>query len=133
MEPGTPYYVSLRAWNTAGLQATAVSDGVTVDTTAPTPGVVFTGRRYSHRHAQASTTSLEASWTAFEDGDSGVTSYHVSVYDERDAGVPLVPFRDVGVETVCTLDGLSLEHGHRLESLSLYIYTPLVLRCLSLN
>ena len=119
MEPGTRYYISVRACNTAGLQTTTVSDGVTVDTTAPSPGVAFTSRRYSHRHAQSSTTSLSASWSGFEDGESGVTSHHVTLYDERDPAVPLVPFRDVGAETSYTFDGLVLEHGHRSGALHL--------------
>ena len=135
VEAGTRYYVSVRAWNMAGLQTTAVSDGVAVDPSAPTAGVVFVGLRYSHQHAQSSATSLSASWSGFEDMDSGVTSYHATVYDERDAAVPLTSFRDVGVETAYTFD-LVLEHGHRFESLHIsttVLFSPFclfVLPCL---
>ncbi|KAK7101794.1 hypothetical protein V1264_020121 [Littorina saxatilis] len=115
METGARYYVSVRAWNSAGLQTTAVSDGVSVDSTPPTPGVVFTGGRYTHTHAQFSATSLSASWTGFEDKESGVTSYHVTVYDETgpNSTTPLLPFQDAGVKTSYTFDDFGLEHGHR--------------------
>ena len=90
MEPGTRYYVSVRAQNEAGLHTTAVSDGIIVDVTAPTVGVVFNTDRHVNRHSQNSGTVLSASWHGFEDRHSGVTSYYVSVYDVENTTMSLL-------------------------------------------
>ncbi|KAK7092487.1 uncharacterized protein [Littorina saxatilis] len=113
MEEGTRYYVSLRAWNEAGLQTTLVSDGVSIDVMPPIPGVVFSSRHHNSRHAQSSQNSLDASWHGFEDRHSGVTSYHVALYDVDDVTEPVAPFTDVGFLTQFEFKGLSLAHGHR--------------------
>lgn len=113
MEEGTRYYVSLRAWNEAGLQATLVSDGVSIDVMPPIPGVVFSSRHHNSRHAQSSQNSLDASWHGFEDRHSGVTSYHAALYDVDDVTEPVAPFTDVGFLTQFEFKGLSLTHGHR--------------------
>ena len=113
LEPGTRYYVTVRAWNEAGLQTTAVSDGFLVDVTAPRPGVVFTSGRHSNRHAQSSLSTMSASWHGFEDRDSGVASYHVAVYDTDDDVQPVMPLSYVGVQDEVLLHNLTLQHGHR--------------------
>ena len=113
MEPGTRYYVSVRAWNQAGLQTTVVSDGVLIDVTPPAGGVVFPSRHYGNRYAQSSTTTLAASWHSFEDRHSGVTSYHAAIYDVDDLTTPIVPYTGVGILTQFVFSGLSLKHGHR--------------------
>ena len=113
LEPGTRYYVTVRAWNEAGLQTTAVSDGFLVDVTPPLPGVVFASGRHSNRHAQSSVSTISASWHGFEDRHSGVRSYHVAVYDADDPTVPLMPFTDVGTKTELRLLDLTLQHRHR--------------------
>jgi hypothetical protein len=113
LEHGTRYYVTVRAWNEAGLQTTAVSDGFLIDVTPPVPGVVFTTAHHSNAHAQSSTTNITASWHGFEDSDSGVMSYHVTVYDSNNVTAPIIPFVDVGVATEWSLQNLPLEHLHR--------------------
>ena len=113
MEPGTRYYVSVRAWNQAGLQTTLVSDGVVIDLTPPAGGVVFPTRHYGNQHAQSSTTTLAASWHSFEDRHSGVTSYYAALYDADDVTTPVVPYTGVGILTQFVFSGLSLKHGHR--------------------
>ena len=113
MEPGTRYYVSVRAQNEAGLHTTAVSDGIIVDVTAPTAGVVFNTDRHVNRHSQNSGTVLSASWHGFEDRHSGVTSYYVSVYDVDNTNMSLLTDFHAGFKNKYTLDGLDLQHGHR--------------------
>ena len=89
MEQGTRCYVSVRAWNQAGLQTTVVSDGILIDVTTPVGGVFFSSRHYGNRHAQSSATTLAAPWHSFEDRHSGVTSFHVALYDADDVTTPL--------------------------------------------
>ncbi|KAK7483107.1 hypothetical protein BaRGS_00025675, partial [Batillaria attramentaria] len=112
LETGTRYYFSIRATNAAGLMTTAVSDGVTVDVTPPVVGVAFAAHGHTNRFAQTSTTTIEASWHGFQDQQSGVTSYHVTVYDVTDNS-SVMPFTDVGINTEYTLSGLALEHNHK--------------------
>ena len=113
LEPGTRYYVTVRAWNEAGLQTTAASDGFLVDVTPPLPGVVFASGRHSNRPAQSSASTISASWHGFEDRHSAVSSYHVAVYDADDVTTPVMPFTNVGMETELRLQNLTLEHQHR--------------------
>ena len=84
-----------------------------IDLTPPTGGVVFPSRHYGNRHAQSSTTTFTASWHSFEDRHSGVTSYHVALYDADDVTTPVVPYTGVGILTQFVFSGLSLKHGHR--------------------
>ncbi|KAL8573303.1 hypothetical protein ACOMHN_032765 [Nucella lapillus] len=112
LEPGTRYYVTVRAWSGAGLQTTAASDGFLVDVTSPVPGVVFPSRRYGNRHAQSSTSALWASWHGFEDGGSGVKFYQAAVIDAGSGSVS-ASFLNVGFKTEVQLGGLALVHGHR--------------------
>ena len=113
LEPGTRYYVTVRAWNEAGLQTTAVSDGFLVDVTAPLPGVVFASSHHGNRHAQSSLSTISASWHGFQDQHSGVTAYYVAVYDARNESEPVMPLSDVGVTSELLLRNLTLQHGHR--------------------
>ncbi|HOO55339.1 MAG TPA: hypothetical protein PLN69_00845, partial [bacterium] len=68
------YYVSVKARNNAGLESgPGTSDGILVDTTAPSTPVV------NHPDAYTSSTDrLEASWTS-SDEESGIVEYQVSV------------------------------------------------------
>jgi hypothetical protein len=113
LEHGTRYYVTVRAWNEAGLQTSAVSDGFMIDVTRPVPGVVFNTGRHSNAHAQSSTSSISASWHGFEDRHSGVRSYHVTVYDVDNDTAPIMPFANVGVANEWTVSELLLQHNHR--------------------
>ena len=113
LEPDTRYYIMVRAWNEAGLQTTAVSDGFLVDVTAPLPGVVFASSHHSNRHAQSSLSTISASWHGFQDQHSGVTTYYVAVYDAHNQSEPVMPLSDVGVTSELLLRNLTLQHGHR--------------------
>ncbi|XP_070204014.1 uncharacterized protein [Littorina saxatilis] len=112
LEPGTRYFVTVRAWNEAGLQTTAVSDGFLSDVTPPVAGVVFASGRHSNRHVQSSTSTLASSWHGFEDKHSGVASYHAAVYDTSDVTMPVMSFGGVGIKTELGLQNLTLQHQH---------------------
>lgn len=86
---GIPVFVSVRAYNRAGLSTIAVSAPVTVDTTPPTAGQVFNGlirnaggtpmqMRIITRAQVAQEPVLTAQWTAFSDSLAGIEGYQVS-------------------------------------------------------
>ncbi|KAK7493733.1 hypothetical protein BaRGS_00015062 [Batillaria attramentaria] len=117
LEQGTPYYATVRAVNSAGLMTTATSDGFTVDVTPPVAGVVFNTHGHTNRHAQSSTTSMHASWHGFNDRHSGVTSYHVALYDAGDRVTPILPFKNIGFRTKYIFEGLTLRDKHSYQVL----------------
>jgi hypothetical protein len=73
---GRRYYVSIRACNTAGLCAAhAYSNGITVDLTPPTVGVVFDGLSHMQVTHQVDRTHVYSSWDGFHDLESGLRHY----------------------------------------------------------
>ena len=113
MAEGTRYYVTVRAWNGAGLSTTVVSDGIVKDHTPPRPGHVFLSSRHAADHVTEDVTTLRASWHGFEDLQSGVASYSVALFDVGDLTTPVVDFVEVGFRTEHVFHGLSLQHLHR--------------------
>ena len=113
MVEGTHYYVTVRAYNGAGLTSTLTSDGVTKDVSPPTTGVVYASSRHATRHATDVVTTLSASWHGFEDLHSGVTSYSVALFDAGGDSAPEVSFQPVALRTAHRFQGLALTHGHR--------------------
>ena len=113
MAEGTRYYVTVRAWNGAGLSTTVVSDGIVKDHTPPRPGHVFLSSRHAADHVTEDVTTLRASWHGFEDLQSGVASYSVALFDVGDLTTPVVDFVEVGFQTEHVFHGLSLQHRHR--------------------
>ena len=113
MTEGTRYYVSVRAWNGAGLSTTLVSDGLVRDNTPPLPGSVFLSSRHASDHVTDDVTTLSASWHGFEDLESGVASYSLALFDVADLSTPVVDFVAVGFRTEHVFQGLSLQHRHR--------------------
>ena len=107
---GTKYYVTVRASNGAGLQATATADGVTPDTSQP-------GINGSPRDGlaadityQTSTTTISANWDGcFADPQSGIAGYEWAIYIS--GGANIQPYTSVGTATSATNSSLSLTSG----------------------
>ncbi len=102
---GLTYYILCKATNNQSLtSAVGASDGITVDTSAPsTPEVADSGQYTS------SSNSLTASWSSY-DPESAIERYFVAV----GSGVGLIdtmPWQDFGTNTQGTLNGLSLSQG----------------------
>ena len=82
---GTRYYVTVTLVDAIGQRAPAASDGVAVDSTAPTGGVVVDGRRsdFEEKDFQYGT-KLFVWWDGFADPESGVTSYEAALSTRDD-------------------------------------------------
>lgn len=99
---GGTYFVNVRATNGALLvSAVGSSDGITLDTTAPTTPVVTDDGDFT-----ASTTQLHATWTA-SDPESGIQLYRYAI-GTSPGGTNVVPWTDNGTATSVTRTGLSL-------------------------
>jgi subtilisin-like proprotein convertase family protein len=108
---GRTYYVSIRALNGVGLNATAISDGITVDTSAPTitglPGDGLAG----DLDVQTSLTALSANWASlFADPQSGIVRYEWAI-GTTVGGANVQAYTDVGVATSASNSSLSLTPG----------------------
>ncbi len=109
---GQTYFVTVRTLNAAGLVgATATTDGITVDTTAPVLTQVNDGAG-----ADVDTWGLSgvvsASWTTVTDAESGVTQLSASLGLSAGA-TDLAGWQDVTGLTSTTFTGLSLAAGQR--------------------
>ena len=79
LSDGTTYFVSVRATDSDGnVSSVATSNGVTVDTTAPTPGTVNDGMG-ADIDWQNSTSTIQANWSGFSDATSGIASYDYAI------------------------------------------------------
>jgi len=104
------YYVSVRAENGVGLYSTAASDGITIDTSAPSPpGTVNDGPDVDMQFA-GSTSELTANWTASSDSESGILSYWYAI-GSTPGGTDIVGWTDNGASLTTTRAGLSLVEG----------------------
>jgi uncharacterized membrane protein YgdD (TMEM256/DUF423 family) len=104
---GGVYYVSVMAVDQAGnLSPAAVSDGVTLDSAPPTPGVVNDGDA-ADIDLQASQTSISANWSGFADAVSGIAGYQWAI-GTTPGGTNVQPFMSVGTATTATNSNLVL-------------------------
>ena len=105
------YYVIVCAVNNAGLKACLASDGVLVDPTPPTSGVVHDGILEPDIRYQATTHSMSANWERIWDLESRIEKFEWGI---GEIGEDLVQkFVDVGLQThVTSKKVLDLKHGH---------------------
>jgi hypothetical protein len=106
---GQIYFVTVRATSGTGAQVTATSDGVTVDTSGPVAGVVSDGVA-ADIDWQSSTTTIDANWTAFIDGQSGITGYEWAI-GTTSGGTQIQGFTSVGLGTSATNSSLALSNA----------------------
>ncbi len=110
---GGVYYLAVKAINNAGLESVGFSDGILVDTTAPTPPMVIDYGDFS-----LSKSELKVSMIA-SDAESGIAEYRLSLGTLED------PDRIFGDRTVMSSGGM--EHlnltGLNLEEGQVYIFT----------
>jgi hypothetical protein len=110
---GGTYYLAVKAINNAGLESVGFSDGILVDTTAPTLPMVIDYGDFS-----LSKSELKVSMVA-SDAESGIAEYRLSLGTLED------PDRVFGDRTVMSSGGM--EHvnltGLNLEEGQVYIFT----------
>ncbi|KAI8507103.1 hypothetical protein Bbelb_155420, partial [Branchiostoma belcheri] len=113
LHEGHTYYVSVKAYNMVGLVAMATSSAVAVETTPPTMGNVYDGRRKdvaSDVDYQPGVTSIHAHWGGFHDPHTSIISYSWSVGTCPKCSNILQP-QNVGIVTEASVDGLTLFPG----------------------
>ena len=105
------YYVIVCAINNAGLKSCLSSDGLLIDPTPSTSGVVYDGILEPDIQYQSSTTKMSANWERIWDLESRVDKFEWGIGDKYPGSV--MDFTDVGLQThVTTKKVLALQHGH---------------------
>ncbi|MBI3009681.1 MAG: fibronectin type III domain-containing protein, partial [Candidatus Omnitrophica bacterium] len=104
----TRYYYQVRAKNGDGLWGafSAVSDGILIDTTAPSAVTVT-----DDGATQTDTASLHATWTASTDAESGIQYYQYQIRKDATNGTIIVNWTSTGLATDVTHTGLTLNVG----------------------
>ena len=107
------YYVMVCAVNNAGLKTYLSSDGVLIDPTSPTSGVVHDGILEPDIRYQASTTMMSANWERIWDLESRIARFEWGIGSSDGDQTNVQSFIDVGLQThVQSHNTLALKHGH---------------------
>lgn len=101
---GERYYVTVNAVNGAGVQTTYTSDGVTVDETPPTSGIVIHGDGRDSKYVNGEQ-DIHAQWINFEDLESDIDSYEIALCDARNVSFCPQSFTGVGKATNVSITG----------------------------
>jgi NAD(P)-dependent dehydrogenase (short-subunit alcohol dehydrogenase family) len=121
LETGVVYVVTVRAWNGARLYTDIQSHGVYIDAIPPRAGSVFDGVVEGidavivegvDAEWHASTASLPASWSGFEDTHSGIAWYEMGI-GSSSCATDVHAFVNVGSGTSGRVSGLTLTSGVR--------------------
>ena len=111
--PGARFVSKITCTNGDGFSSTSSSDGVVVDLTAPTSGVVRDGSSLlTDVEYQSSTTTVKAVWNPFEDQESGIAGYRWGL-GTTPGDVDTVNFTDTGRMTFGKAENVTLAHGVR--------------------
>ena len=112
LEDGVKYFVTVRAWNGAGQYVETVSNGVMVDVTVPTAGMVWDGDGSvaEDLNYQSALGSLSARWSGFGDVPSGVELYRWAI-GSSPGGTELFNYRVITRGATGQSAEVSLESG----------------------
>ncbi len=108
---GNTYYFQAAARNGSEMFGNAiVSDGVLIDTTAPTDIATVNDGAGADIAWSTSSTTASANWSDSSDGESGVASYYYAIGSAAGA-TDVVDWTDNGTATDVTRAGLALSDG----------------------
>ena len=106
------YYFTICAINKAGLRNCLSSDGVLIDFSPPSQGVVHDGIIEPDLKYQSSLTSMAANWEGIWDLESGIEQFEWSIGTSLQEKISIQNYVDVGLSThVRSQDVLNLVSG----------------------
>ena len=108
------FYCIVCAVNFAGLRRCISSDGVLVDHTPPSQGVVHDGILEPDLKYQSSMTSMAANWEGIWDLQSGIEKFEWAIGKSSSDKSSVLPYTDVGLSTHVRSEApLSLSSGQK--------------------
>ncbi|XP_055958832.1 uncharacterized protein LOC126829498 [Patella vulgata] len=100
LQEAKEYYSTVLAYNKAGLVSWANSDGILIDNTPPTSGIIHDGDDMHDKDYQSSSSMVSASWYGFSDSDSGIVKYYWCIgTDVSTTGCNILDWKNVGLNT----------------------------------
>ena len=117
---GTKSYVTVTATNGAGATTSITSDGVIVDDTPPSAGIVIDGVDSDEDYLNGEG-DITAHWFDFEDVESGIDSYEVALCNARNLSFCSQPFTGVGKATNVTFTGTVTHTSSKKYGFSKYL------------
>ena len=117
---GTKYYVTVTATNGAGATTSITSDGVIVDDTPPSAGIVIDGVDSDEDYLNGEG-DITAHWFDFEDVESGIDSYEVALCNARNLSFCSQQFTGVGKATNVTFTGTVTHTSSKKYGFSKYL------------
>ena len=110
VSPNRTYYSTVFVWNWAGLNASASSDGFTIDLTPPVIVYIRDGPKgMGDLKTQQSRTFLQANWDAY-DTDSGIEEYLVAI-GSTPLSSDIIDYKPAGQEKEWIANNLNLQSG----------------------
>lgn len=117
---GAKYYATVTATNGAGANTSITSDGVIVDDTPPSAGIVIDGLDSDEDYLNGEG-DITAHWFDFEDVESGIDSYEVALCNARNLSFCSQPFTGVGSATNVTFTGTVTHTSSKKSGISKYL------------
>ncbi|PFX19963.1 hypothetical protein AWC38_SpisGene15613 [Stylophora pistillata] len=108
------FYVIVCALNKAGLRNCISSDGVLLDLSLPSHGVVHDGIMVPDKNYQSTLTNIAANWEGIWDLDSGIEKFEWSIGTSKHNKTSVLNYTDVGLSTHVRSHGnLNLTSGKK--------------------
>ncbi|ESO88605.1 hypothetical protein LOTGIDRAFT_165389 [Lottia gigantea] len=110
------YYSTVLAFNKAGLCSWSTSDGIIIDSTPPSTGIIHDGLDPHDSEYQSSDSLLAASWYGFSDIGSGIVNYIWCVGRQNDSTTcDILPWTNVGLKIKTTdISPMELHSGDKI-------------------
>ncbi|XP_055958617.1 uncharacterized protein LOC130013975 [Patella vulgata] len=116
LQENREYYSTVLAYNKAGLLSWANSDGILIDNTTPTSGIIHDGNDIYDKDYQYSTTVISLSWYGFTDSGTGIVKYYWCIgTDISTTDCNIHDWKNVGLNTRVSVNLTSpLNHGMKI-------------------
>ncbi|ESO88602.1 hypothetical protein LOTGIDRAFT_234472 [Lottia gigantea] len=110
------YYSTVLAFNKAGFCSWSTSDGIIIDSTPPSTGIIHDGLDHHDSEYQSSESWLAASWYGFPDIGSGIVNYIWCVGRQNDSTTcDILPWTNVGLKIKTTdISPMELHSGDKI-------------------
>ena len=110
LKAGTVLFVTLKAFNGAGLTSQVTSGALMIDSTPPSQGSVSVGNAPGIHYLRQGE-PIKAEWSGFLDSEAGVQHYEWAVCHGFSTTDCITPYVNARKETSVTTEALSLEAG----------------------
>ncbi|XP_052790272.1 uncharacterized protein LOC128224469 [Mya arenaria] len=109
---GTRVFITVTAYNNAGLHVTISSDGFIVDIDNPTAGVIFNTEHHQDSKFQNPGKGIRSSWHGFVDTSAGIKTYAAVMIDTQVTDYDNLTFKYTGLQTQIQFKDVNIKQGN---------------------